>query len=531
MLANFAFFFGGSRDNNNPFGFVGMLVAAIVAPLAAMLVQMAMSRTREYAADRMRRRDLRPAAWLASALGKISPRRRAASTTATAERNPATAHLFIVNPLSGARMDNLFSTHPATENRIAALCCHGGRRRPSAPRSRLPCPAWPPPGAFSAAPAAPGGERPLPLCDRQSRRPPEPRPGVAARTVAPPCPLSSMRSQPFDASHRSGGRRCRLSSALPPRDRRPRPRHRRHRASPARARSTAILGRPHRAKPPRRSGPLPRILDIAAAQILFMDVPDHAAVSVARRQVVADRDARHFKGLANAVLRRLVRERETILAGLDAAPSRSRPTGCGSAGATQLWRGDAARGSPRPISPSRRLDLTVKSDPAGWAERLGGIVLPTGSVRLVPSGPGRGAARLSPRRLVGAGRRRRPAREASRPRRRQARRRSLRRPRRQDRATRRGGRPGHRRRHLARSAFAGCATISSALNFAAEIVAADLLHWSPADLFDAVLLDAPCSSTGTIRRHPDIARLKRADDIAAHRRPPGAACSTGPSLS
>jgi heat shock protein HtpX len=120
MLANFAFFFGGNRDNNNPLGFVGILVAAIVAPLAAMLVQMAVSRTREYAADRRGAEISGQPAWLASALAKIS---RAAHRVENrdAERNPATAHLFIVNPLSGARMDNLFSTHPNTENRIAAL--------------------------------------------------------------------------------------------------------------------------------------------------------------------------------------------------------------------------------------------------------------------------------------------------------------------------------------------------------------------------------------------------------------------------
>jgi heat shock protein HtpX len=120
MLANFAFFFGGNRDNNNPLGFVGILVAAIVAPLAAMLVQMAVSRTREYAADRRGAEISGQPAWLASALAKIS---RAAHHVENrdAERNPATAHLFIVNPLSGARMDNLFSTHPNTENRIAAL--------------------------------------------------------------------------------------------------------------------------------------------------------------------------------------------------------------------------------------------------------------------------------------------------------------------------------------------------------------------------------------------------------------------------
>ncbi|MBN9076346.1 MAG: zinc metalloprotease HtpX [Rhizobiales bacterium 65-79] len=119
MLGNFAFFFGGSR-NNNSFGFVGVLVAMIVAPLAAMLVQMAISRTREYSADRRGAEICGNPLWLASALRKIS---EAAGhiVNPDAERNPATAHLFIVNPLSGERMDNLFSTHPSTENRIAAL--------------------------------------------------------------------------------------------------------------------------------------------------------------------------------------------------------------------------------------------------------------------------------------------------------------------------------------------------------------------------------------------------------------------------
>jgi len=120
MLANFAFFFGGNRGNNNPLGFIGILVAAIVAPLAAMLVQMAVSRTREYAADRAGAEiSGRPRA-LASALAKIANSAHRVPNMA-AERNPATAHLFIINPLSGARMDNLFSTHPNTENRIAAL--------------------------------------------------------------------------------------------------------------------------------------------------------------------------------------------------------------------------------------------------------------------------------------------------------------------------------------------------------------------------------------------------------------------------
>ncbi len=121
MLANFALFFGGNRDNNhNPFGFIGVIVAMIVAPLAAALVQMAISRTREYAADRMGAQICGNPIWLASALGKIAGG-GAQVPNEDAERNPATAHMFIINPLSGAHMDNLFSTHPNTNNRIKAL--------------------------------------------------------------------------------------------------------------------------------------------------------------------------------------------------------------------------------------------------------------------------------------------------------------------------------------------------------------------------------------------------------------------------
>ncbi|PPJ45111.1 zinc metalloprotease HtpX [Rhizobium sp. KAs_5_22] len=121
MLSNFAFLFGGNRDDrNNPLGFVGVLIAMIVAPLAAMLVQMAISRTREYAADRRGAEICGSPRSLASALEKIADDASHIEND-DAERNPATAHMFIINPLSGQRMDNLFSTHPNTENRIAAL--------------------------------------------------------------------------------------------------------------------------------------------------------------------------------------------------------------------------------------------------------------------------------------------------------------------------------------------------------------------------------------------------------------------------
>jgi heat shock protein HtpX len=140
MLANFALFFGGGRNNNSPFGFIAVLLAAITAPIAAMLVQMAISRTREYAADRGGAEISGNPLWLASALAKIAGASRRAPMM-SAERNPATAPLFIVNPLTGERMDNLFSTHPATENRIAALqqMAAGGMvsRRPASDASSL----------------------------------------------------------------------------------------------------------------------------------------------------------------------------------------------------------------------------------------------------------------------------------------------------------------------------------------------------------------------------------------------------------
>jgi len=123
MLAQFLQFgalFGGNRENNNPLGWIGVLVAIIVAPLAAMLVQMAVSRSREYQADRVGGLTSGNPLSLASALRKIEHYARAIPNE-QAEAAPGTAHLFIINPLTGQGMDNLFSTHPNTENRIAEL--------------------------------------------------------------------------------------------------------------------------------------------------------------------------------------------------------------------------------------------------------------------------------------------------------------------------------------------------------------------------------------------------------------------------
>jgi heat shock protein HtpX len=122
MLANMAMFSGLSNSDNrsNPLGMVGSILLMILAPMAAMLVQMAISRTREYEADRVGAEIAGQPMWLASALAKIDQAAHAIPNE-TAERNPATAHLFIINPLHGGAMDNLFSTHPSTGNRIAAL--------------------------------------------------------------------------------------------------------------------------------------------------------------------------------------------------------------------------------------------------------------------------------------------------------------------------------------------------------------------------------------------------------------------------
>jgi heat shock protein HtpX len=139
MLAQFGMFFGGNRENNNGMGIIGTLAMVILAPLAAMLVQMAISRTREYAADRMGAAIVGEPRHLASALARLENAAHQIPNEA-AEANPATAHLFIINPLSGQRMDNLFSTHPATENRIAALeqlAAEMGHRRPE-PRHAAP---------------------------------------------------------------------------------------------------------------------------------------------------------------------------------------------------------------------------------------------------------------------------------------------------------------------------------------------------------------------------------------------------------
>ncbi|QDH74751.1 zinc metalloprotease HtpX [Brevundimonas sp. M20] len=141
-LANFALFFGGGDDRERPGGIIGTLALMILAPMAAGLVQMAISRSREYEADRVGAEIAGDPNALASALQKIEAYAHRIHNP-TAERNPASGQLFIINPLAGKGADNLFSTHPATGNRVHALMELAVKmgRRPAPPRPAVVEPA------------------------------------------------------------------------------------------------------------------------------------------------------------------------------------------------------------------------------------------------------------------------------------------------------------------------------------------------------------------------------------------------------
>ncbi|HOZ27280.1 MAG TPA: zinc metalloprotease HtpX [Hyphomonadaceae bacterium] len=136
-LANFAFFFGAGNDRERPGGFIGVIAIMILAPMAAALVQMAISRGREYEADAGGAEISGDPQALASALQKIDAYARGGRVNINAERNPATAHMFIINPLNGHGADNLFSTHPSTSNRVAALLGRFGGKAAPAPQPEM----------------------------------------------------------------------------------------------------------------------------------------------------------------------------------------------------------------------------------------------------------------------------------------------------------------------------------------------------------------------------------------------------------
>jgi 16S rRNA (cytosine967-C5)-methyltransferase len=265
---------------------------------------------------------------------------------------------------------------------------------------------------------------------------------------------------------------------------------------------------------PEKAPRVETVLLIGAAQILFLDVPDHAAVDLAVRLAREDRSAMHFAGLVNAVLRRLARDGAARLATLDAPVLDTPPW------LFARWTKTYGEATARAIAAAHgrepALDLTVKSDAHAWAEKLGGRVLPTGSVRAVAHGvitalPGfddgawwvQDAAAALPARLLGdvVGLRVADLCAA----------------------------PGGKTAQLA-AAGAKVTAVDRApgrlkrlqenltrLALDAALVCADVESWAAEqrEKFDAVLLDAPCSSTGTIRRHPDVPWLKRAADIVA----------------
>jgi 16S rRNA (cytosine967-C5)-methyltransferase len=255
------------------------------------------------------------------------------------------------------------------------------------------------------------------------------------------------------------------------------------------------------------------ILLIGAAQILFLDVPDHASVDLSVRLAQADPHASHYSGLVNAVLRKLARDGKARLAGLDTVRLDTPDW------LMQRWIAHYGERTARAIAMAHTqepaLDLTVKSDPAAWAEKLSGRVLDTGTVRTIASGPipqlpgyeegewwVQDAAAALPARLLCN---------------------SLGEP---------GGKtvadlcaaPGGKTAQLALTGAQVTAVDRSAprlervrqnlarLKLDAEIVRADAAAWQGGP-FDAVLVDAPCSSTGTIRRHPDIPWLKSEADL------------------
>lgn len=250
------------------------------------------------------------------------------------------------------------------------------------------------------------------------------------------------------------------------------------------------------------------LLAVGAAQILFLDVPDHAAVDTVVQLAQGDGRLKHAGGLINAVLRRVAREREAILAADD--PWLDTPGWLEGRWTAQYGEPLATR-----IAEAHRsmasVDLTVKDDPASWAERLGGVLLPTGSIRLtertsIRDLPGyeegawwvQDAAAALPARLLD--------------------------PRPGERIADLCAAPGGKTAQLAAAGAEVLAVDRSAkrlkrleenlarlrLSAATRAVDAEKLDVPP---FDAILLDAPCSATGTIRRHPDVAWTKGPEDV------------------
>jgi 16S rRNA (cytosine967-C5)-methyltransferase len=263
---------------------------------------------------------------------------------------------------------------------------------------------------------------------------------------------------------------------------------------------------------PEKSGTLYPILLSAAAQLIFLKTPPHAAIDLAVTLTQYDPRAKRYDKLVNAVLRRVATDGEAMASALDAARVNT-PDWLWTRWVT-YWGEERARTIAASHLVEPPLDVTVKSDPALWAERLQGRVLPTGSVRLLPKGriealPGfdegawwvQDVAASLPARLLGDVRGKRVADLCA--------------------------APGGKTAQLAVAGASVTAIDSSKtrlgllrenldrLGLKAELIVGDAATFSTDGKFDAVLLDAPCSSTGTIRRHPDIPYTKSPKDIEA----------------
>lgn len=255
---------------------------------------------------------------------------------------------------------------------------------------------------------------------------------------------------------------------------------------------------------------LHHVLTVAAAQILYLDIPDHSAVDLAVEQANRDPRNKRFAGLVNAVLRRLVRDKAELL---DSVADVSPVPEWFMKRLAKAYGAERARIIAETQLIPAAIDLTVKSDREGWAERLGGLVLPTGSVRLAAfdgsvsglQGYEEGewwvqdAAAAIPARLFGDLKGKRVADLCA--------------------------APGGKTAQLAlagadvtaveqsKSRLKRLETNLARLKLSATSLAANLLDLQPSALYDGVLLDAPCSSTGTTRRHPDVLWTKGPEDI------------------
>jgi 16S rRNA (cytosine967-C5)-methyltransferase len=262
---------------------------------------------------------------------------------------------------------------------------------------------------------------------------------------------------------------------------------------------------------PEGRGHLTSILLAATAQLLFLGTPAHAVINIAVEQCRRDRGARRFDRLANAVLRRVSEEGPRIVAGQDHI--RLNIPDWLLTRWVRAYGEEIAQRIGEASLVEAALDVTVKADPELWAERLGGRLLPTGSVRLHAHGrvedlPGyaegawwiQDAAAALPGRLLGPVSGSRIADLCAAP----------------------GGKTAELAAQgaqvtgvdISAQRLARLHTNLARLQLRAGLVEADACAWAPGAEFDAVVLDAPCTATGTIRRHPDILRLKRPGDVA-----------------